>query len=125
MKSEEEDAVVTGADALRCGHGLVLQDVSRAHNASHLVIATKLRGNQTSYNVVVVEVGPAIAIALAAMPELSFKCSCDSCRSCRYPPLKVSPPLSGVCKHFVPSSLLFFSFVFFLFCFLNSNSGVA
>ncbi len=52
-------------------------------------------------------------------------CSCDSCRSCRYPPPEVSPPLSGVCVRLVPSSLLFCSFVFFVFCFLNSNSGAA
>jgi hypothetical protein len=52
-------------------------------------------------------------------------CSCDSCRSCGYPPPEVSPPLSGVCARLVPSSLLFFSFVFFFFCLLNSNSGAA
>jgi len=56
---------------------------------------------------------------------LSLDCSCDSCHSCRYPLLEVSPPLFGVCACLVPSSLLFCSFVFFFFCFLNSNSWAA
>jgi hypothetical protein len=49
-KSKEEDVVVACGAAPRRGHGLVLPNTSRMHDLSRLIVATKLRENQTHYH---------------------------------------------------------------------------
>jgi hypothetical protein len=64
-----KDAVVASGVAPHHGCGLVLPDISRMHNASRLVVATKLRENQTSCNGGVAKVGLVIATVLREKSE--------------------------------------------------------
>ncbi len=50
MKNEEENVVIAGVATPHHGYGLVLRDVFRTRDTSHLIIATELKENQTSYN---------------------------------------------------------------------------